>query len=78
MIFLEVPFFRHYVFVVVQTSSSPTHPGGNPPSIMVRAREAETGERADTDAPCPLNITTGTVALLLNRMPSHPPEQQPI
>ena len=33
MIFLEIPFFRHYVFCVVQTSSSPTHPGGNPPLI---------------------------------------------
>jgi hypothetical protein len=49
MIFLEIPFFRHYVFAVVQKSSSPTHPGGNPPLIRyarVRASEAETGGRA--------------------------------
>jgi hypothetical protein len=42
MIFLEIPFFRHYVFAVVQKSSSPTHPGGNPPSIWyARARRKE-------------------------------------
>jgi hypothetical protein len=43
MIFLEIPFFRHYVFCVVQTSSSPTHPGGNPPLIKVRARVIAVG-----------------------------------
>ena len=46
MIFLEIPFFRHYVFPVVQTSSSPTHPGGNPPLIWyARASEVKTGGR---------------------------------
>jgi len=86
MISLEIPFFRHYVFAVVQTSSSPTHPGGNPPSIRyARVRERSGNGRArsgyggrDTDALHRiLNITTGTVALLLNRMPFHPSKQQP-
>jgi hypothetical protein len=75
MIFLEILLFWHYVFAVVQKSSSPTHPGGNPPLIMVRAREAtrDTGCRLNAmdivdktlmHPPCTLNITTGTVALL--------------
>ena len=86
MIFLEIPFFRHYVFAVVQTSSSPTHPGGNPPLIKVRAcaRVRRKREGAQwiwwTGYRCPhriLNITTGTVALLLNHMPFHPSKQRP-
>jgi hypothetical protein len=86
MIFLEIPFFRHYVFAVVQKSSSPTHPGGNPPSIKVRACARAKRKREDaqriwwTGYRCPhriLNITTGTVALLLNHMPFNPSKQRP-
>jgi hypothetical protein len=77
MIFLEIPFFRHYVFAVVQKSSSPTHPGGNPPSIRYARASGRkgTGNMVDDvgesrtrsmhctphDSP---NFTTGTVALL--------------
>ena len=43
MILLEIPFFRHYVFAVVQTSPSPTQPGGEPP--LPRARRKR--ERQD-------------------------------
>ena len=58
MIFLEIPFFRHYVFAVVQTSSSPTHPGGNPPSIRyARARQQSDGSDGGT-LPCTLHPNT--------------------
>ena len=43
MIFLEIPFFRHYVFAVVQKSSSPTHPGGNPPLIWYECARRRQG-----------------------------------
>ena len=39
MILLEFRFFGTKIFAVVQTSPSPTQPGGEPPLI---AREAET------------------------------------
>ena len=71
MIFLEIPVFRHYVFAVVQTSSSPTHPGGNPP--LVRNARAKQPSDGSGGSPAPTVIqqektkgtfTTGTVALL--------------
>ena len=52
MIFLEISFFRHYVFAVVQTAPSPTQPGGEPPLPCARGgrrcRVQGTGCRLDT------------------------------
>ena len=38
MILLEISFFRHYVFAVVQTASKPHPPRGQPTLDKVRAR----------------------------------------
>jgi hypothetical protein len=80
MIFLEISLFWHYVFAVVQKSSSPTHPGGNPPSIWhARARRRQgigcthpfSRKRRKTPS------QPGRLRHFLNRVPFHPSEQQP-
>ena len=91
MIFLEIPFFRHYVFAVVQKSSSPTHPGGNPPLIRYARAKQPVGrvEQVGRVGQHPLHpllfsrkrrkapSQPGRLRYFLNRKQAHPSKQQP-
>ena len=54
MIFLEIPFFRHYVFAVVQTASKP-HPTRGRTTLTARARRKAGQTFCPTRPTCPLH-----------------------